>query len=62
MPGDRPADRLDESQRLKLDNIVASYRMEQQVLTADEIDILALYLLGEISSDESRARMAALRP
>lgn len=62
MAGQRPADRLDPSQRLKLDNIVASYRMEQQILTEDEIDILALYLLGEISSDESRTRMAALRP
>jgi hypothetical protein len=61
MPGERAIDRLDETMRHKLDNIIASYQMERMTLTDAEVEILALYLLGEIDADESRARMSALR-
>jgi hypothetical protein len=60
MAGNRAIDRLDEPLRHKLDNIIASYKMERMTLSEAEIEILAQYLLGEISAEESRARMAAL--
>jgi len=52
-------DRLDENMRYELTQIVASWRMEKQELTPAEIEILALYLLGEIDSEECQARMIA---
>lgn len=61
MPAKRAIDRLDDSMRHKLDNIVASWKMEKMILSEDEIEVLALYLLGEIDSDERRRRMAALQ-
>jgi predicted DNA-binding protein (UPF0251 family) len=61
MPAKRAIDRLDEPMRHKLDNIIASWKMEKMILTEDEIEVLALYLLGEIDSDESRRRMLALQ-
>lgn len=56
----RAVDRLDNRMRHELANIVASWQMEKQPLTDAEIEVLALYLLGEIDADERRARMTAL--
>ena len=46
MPADRAIDRLDEDQRHQLKNLIASWQMERMPLTAPEIEVLALYLLG----------------
>ncbi|MGW7686078.1 antitoxin VbhA family protein [Kribbella sp. NPDC054772] len=52
MPSDRAVDRLDAEKRHQLDNLIASWRMENMPLSAPEIDILARYILGEITADE----------
>jgi hypothetical protein len=58
--GPRAVDRLDDKMRHELANIVASWRMENQPLSEAEIEVLALYLLGEIDAEERQARMTAL--
>jgi anti-sigma-K factor RskA len=56
----RAIDRLDEQKRHELDNLVASWQVERMPLSAAEIEVLALYLLGEIDADERRRRLDAL--
>jgi hypothetical protein len=56
----RAIDRLDEQKRHELDNLVASWQMERMPLSDAEIEVLALYLLGEIDADERRRRLDAL--
>jgi hypothetical protein len=56
----RAIDRLDEQKRHELDILVASWQMERMPLSAAEIEVLALYLLGEIDADERRRRLDAL--
>ncbi|GAA1579123.1 hypothetical protein GCM10009804_39510 [Kribbella hippodromi] len=58
---DRAVDRLDAGKRRKLDNLVASWRMENMTLSDPEIDILARYLLGEITTDERTRLLNELR-
>jgi hypothetical protein len=41
MPSDRAVDRLDAEKRHQLDNLIASWRMENMPLGDAEIDILA---------------------
>ncbi|MEU8225909.1 antitoxin VbhA family protein [Kribbella sp. NPDC048915] len=54
MPPNRAVDRLDPEKRHQLDNLVASWRMENMPLTDTEIEIFARYLLGEITAEERR--------
>jgi len=54
MSTQRAVERLDAEKRLQLDNLVASWRMENMVLGEPEIEVLARYLLGEIDADERR--------
>jgi hypothetical protein len=56
----RAIDRLDEQKRHELDILAASWQMERMPLSAAEIEVLALYLLGEIDADERRRRLDAL--
>jgi hypothetical protein len=56
----RAIDRLDEQKRHELDNLVASWQMERMPLSDADIEVLALYLLGEIDADERRRRLDAL--
>lgn len=54
MPPTRAIDRLNPDQRHKLDNLIASWRMENMQLSDAEIDVLARYVLGEIDATERR--------
>jgi hypothetical protein len=54
MPSNRAVDRLDAEKRHQLNNLIASWRMENMPLGDAEIDILARYVLGEIDADERR--------
>lgn len=49
---ERAIDRLDGDLRLELDNLAASWAMEGQELSAQELEVLARYLLGEIDAAE----------
>ncbi|HEY3559336.1 MAG TPA: antitoxin VbhA family protein [Kribbella sp.] len=60
MTTDRAIDRLDPEQRHQLNNLIASWRMENLALTDPEIDILARHILGEIDATESRRLMDEL--
>jgi hypothetical protein len=55
----RAIDRLDEQKRHELENLVASWQMERMPLSDAEIEVLALYLLGQIDADERRRRLDA---
>lgn len=57
MPPTSALDRLDPEKRHQLNNLIASWRMENTPLTDPEIEILARYLLGEITADERRRLM-----
>lgn len=53
MPGTTSyLERLSPAMRRELDNIAASWKMEDQELTAAELEILARFMLGEISREE----------
>lgn len=52
--------RLSAEQRRDLDSIAVSWEMEGQTLPAAEQEVLARYILGEISFDESQRQMIAL--
>ncbi|WP_350277482.1 antitoxin VbhA family protein [Kribbella sp. HUAS MG21] len=54
MPSERPVDRLDPEKRHQLNNLIASWRMENMPLSDKEIDIFARYLLGEITAEQRR--------
>ncbi|MFF0345398.1 antitoxin VbhA family protein [Kribbella sp. NPDC004875] len=54
MPSNRAIDRLSPDKRRQLDNLIASWQMENMPLTAPEIDVLARYVNGEITADERR--------
>jgi hypothetical protein len=60
MPPERPIDRLTPENRRQLDNLIASWRMENMPLTDPEIDILARQILGEITAEESNRLMDEL--
>jgi hypothetical protein len=60
MPPNRPIDRLTPEKRHQLNNLIASWRMEKMPLSDQEIDILARYLLGEITAEESNRLMDEL--
>jgi hypothetical protein len=60
MPPERPIDRLTPENRRQLDNLIASWRMENMPLTDPEIDILARQILGEITAEESDRLMDEL--
>lgn len=52
MTAERAYDRLSEELRFKLDNVAASWAMEGQDPTPDELEILARFLLQEITAAE----------
>ncbi|GAA1119327.1 hypothetical protein GCM10009630_16420 [Kribbella jejuensis] len=54
MPPARAIDRLNADQRRQLDNLIASWRMENMPLSDPEIEVLARYVLGEIDAAERR--------
>jgi hypothetical protein len=56
----RAIDRLDARQRHQLNNLIASWQMENLPLRDAEIEVFALYLLGEITAQERRSRLDAL--
>ena len=47
-------------QEAKLRNLAASFAMENMEPSADELEVLAAYTLGEISSDQCDQRLDAL--
>jgi hypothetical protein len=51
MPTDSAYDRLPEDLRFKLDNIAASWQMEGQPPSPAELEILARFLLGDITAE-----------
>ena len=53
--------RLSPEQRADLDNIAASWRMERMELSDAELEVLARYMLREITHDECVAQMDALQ-
>lgn len=52
-------ERLSPAMRRELDNIAVSWKMEDQELTAAELEILARYMLGEISREDCARLMRA---
>ncbi len=56
----RAVDRLDDQKRRQLENLAASWKMENMPLGEAEIEVLALYLLGEIDAAERRRRLDSL--
>jgi hypothetical protein len=56
----RAIDRLDVRQRHQLNNLIASWQMENLTLGDAEIEVFALYLLGEITAEGRRRRLDAL--
>jgi hypothetical protein len=62
MPTDSAYDRLPEDLRFKLDNIAASWQMEGQPPSPAELEILARFLLGDITAEERDRLMHRTSP
>jgi hypothetical protein len=58
--GERAIDRLSPEERAGLTNIAASWKMEGADLSDQALEILARYMLNEISADECDAQLDAL--
>lgn len=54
------ADRLSPDQRLQLDSLAASFAMEDMDFSDAELDVLAAYVLEELTRDQALDRLHAL--
>jgi hypothetical protein len=60
MTSEHPVDRLTPEQRADLDHFADLWRADGLTLTVEEYDVLARYLLRELSLEECVARIVEL--